>query len=386
MNPSSYIAIRSETERICAPLKVEDYIPQPAAFVSPPKWHLGHTSWFFETFLLTDFRKGYKPFNPHFGYLFNSYYNTLGDRTQRDQRGAMSRPVLAEVMGYRAHVDKAMLDLLSSADLLNNKGFMHLLAIGLNHEQQHQELLWTDLKYILGNNPLFPVYSEGVGLESTITPSDGWVSIDAGIYEIGHDGVGFGYDNEFRRHKVYLQPYAVQNGLVSNEDFLEFIMDDGYARHELWLDEGWAWIQGNEVRSPLHWHWMDGQWMEYGLGGLHPVNPHQAVCHVSHYEAAAFAEWKGLRLPTEAEWEVASDHFQWGERWEHTNSAYLAYPGFRRPDGVVGEYNGKFMMHQMVLRGASKATPAGHSRKTYRNFFYPNMQWQFSGVRMAKHE
>ncbi|NQV52633.1 MAG: ergothioneine biosynthesis protein EgtB [Flavobacteriales bacterium] len=386
MNQADYIAIRSKTEEICAPLKVEDYIPQPAAFVSPPKWHLGHTTWFFETFLLSAFNQDYKPFDARFGYLFNSYYNTLGDRTQRDQRGAMSRPVLAEVFDYRHYVDEAMVELISSLDALNNKDLASLLAIGLNHEQQHQELLWTDLKYILGNNPLFPAYAERVRLEATKKHSNDWMSFPAGLYDIGHDGVGFGYDNEFKRHKVYLQSYAIQDGLVSNEAFLEFLMDDGYVRHELWLDEGWAWLASSGVKAPLHWHLIDGQWMEYRLDGLHPMDPAQAVCHVSHYEAAAFAEWKGLRLPTETEWESASDHFEWGERWEHTNSAYLAYPGFQRPEGAVGEYNGKFMMNQMVLRGASMATAKGHSRKTYRNFFHPNMQWQFSGIRLAKHE
>lgn len=381
-----YRAIRSETEKICEPLTREDHVPQPVDFVSPPKWHLGHTTWFFETFLLQAFLPSYKPFHKSYAFLFNSYYNTLGDRTNRDQRGSMTRPGLEEVMDYRKYVDAAMSVLLDSAVGKENKELPALLEVGLNHEQQHQELLWTDLKYILGNNPLFPAYADDIHLEATEARERHWITIEEDVYEIGHSGDGFGYDNEFGRHKVYVPKYSIQNALVDCASYLEFMQDGGYDRHELWLDEGWSWVKSMQVKAPLHWHFMDGTWKEFRLTGLQDIDPKQAVCHVSHFEAAAYAEWKGLRLPTEAEWEVASDQFQWGERWEHTNSAYLAYPGFQKPEGALGEYNGKFMINQMVLRGASKATSKGHARKTYRNFFHPHMQWQFSGIRLARYE
>jgi len=376
---SRYLSTRQRTVDICSPLELEDYVPQPVVFVSPPKWHLGHTTWFFETFILTQFVSDYQLFHPDYGFVFNSYYNTVGERVVRENRGNLSRPVLSEVMAYRAHVDEHLSKLLSTN---NEPQILSLLEIGLNHEEQHQELLITDLKYILGSNPLLPIYKAGHNLSADQNKSDESIAIDSGMYEIGHTEDSFCFDNELSPHQVYVDSFEIQNRLVTNSEFLEFIQDDGYKRHELWLDEGWAWVNQNNINSPLYWHKIDGQWHRFTLAGLVALEPNNILAHVSHYEAAAFAEWKSARLPTEFEWEIASDKIDWGTRWEHTGSAYLAYPGFKKPKGAVGEYNGKFMMNQMVLRGASVATPPGHSRKTYRNFFHPNLQWQFSGIRL----
>lgn len=376
-------SIRKLTEKICAPLKVEDHVPQPTEFVSPPKWHLAHTTWFFEEFILKKHLKGYKIFHEDFSYMFNSYYNTIGSRVLRTDRGNMTRPSLAEVLNYRAYVDEYMCELFGGQ---LEQDCLGLIEIGLNHEQQHQELLLTDLKFILGNNALFPVYLENASLVNTKNASMGWVNVPNGVYAVGAPNEGFHYDNEYGRHKVYLSNFSISKSLVTNGEYLEFIKDSGYSRHELWLDEGWAWVNQNQIQSPMYWYMIENRWMNYTLDGLKPIENEAQLCHVSHYEAAAFAEWKGLRLPTEFEWEIASELFEWGKRWEHTNSAYLAYPGFKRPKGAVGEYNGKFMMNQMVLRGASVATSPNHSSKTYRNFFHPNMQWQFSGIRLAKDE
>jgi len=376
-------SIRKLTEKICAPLKVEDHVPQPTEFVSPPKWHLAHTTWFFEEFILKKHLKGYKIFHEDFSYMFNSYYNTIGSRVLRTDRGNMTRPSLAEVLNYRAYVDEYMCELFGGQ---LEQDCLGLIEIGLNHEQQHQELLLTDLKFILGNNALFPVYLENASLVNTKNASMGWVNVPNGVYAVGAPNEGFHYDNEYGRHKVYLSNFSISKSLVTNGEYLEFIKDSGYSRHELWLDEGWAWVNQNQIQSPMYWYMIENRWMNYTLDGLKPIENEAQLCHVSHYEAAAFAEWKGLRLPTEFEWEIASELFEWGNRWEHTNSAYLAYPGFKRPKGAVGEYNGKFMMNQMVLRGASVATSPNHSSKTYRNFFHPNMQWQFSGIRLAKDE
>lgn len=373
-------SVRERTEQLCAPLKLEDYVPQPVAFISPPKWHLAHTTWFFEEFVLTKHVPGYSVFHPDFSYMFNSYYNTVGKRVLRAERGNMTRPSLDEVMSYRQHVNKHM-EALLEGEL--SSALESLLHIGLNHEQQHQELLITDLKYILGHNPLFPVYDSGGSLMSGLNPEQGWVPVDEGIYDIGFSGSGFSYDNEHARHKAYIQSCRVSKSLVTNGEYLEFIADGGYERHVFWLDEGWAWLRENNIRGPLYWHQINGEWHYYTLGGLKRVEPDAVLAHVSFYEAAAYAEWRGMRLPTEAEWETAAESLPWGERWEWTNSAYLPYPGFKKPAGAVGEYNGKFMINQMVLRGASTATAPGHSRNTYRNFFHPHMQWQYSGIRLA---
>jgi ergothioneine biosynthesis protein EgtB len=376
-----YHEVRNLTLKICEPLRVEDYVPQPKEFVSPPKWHLAHTTWFFEEFILKKHLAGYKEFHPDFGFMFNSYYNTIGDRVLRADRGNMTRPDLEEVLRFRTHVDANIEKLLQSDA---NLEVAALFEIGLNHEEQHQELLMTDIKFILGSNPIFPDYDQGVNIESKRNTENGWIDVDDGVYEIGATDSGFSFDNEHGRHKVYIQSFQISKALVTNAEYLEFIENGGYQNHQLWLDEGWAWVNEQVVKAPLYWHFINGKWSYYTLSGMKEIEPNAILTHVSHYEAAAFAEWKKMRLPTEQEWEVAADELNWGDRWEHTGSAYLAYPGYKRPEGAVGEYNGKFMMNQMVLRGGSVATSPGHSRRTYRNFFHPNMQWQFSGIRLVK--
>ena len=366
---------------ICAPLKIEDYIPQPVDFASPPKWHIAHTTWFFEEMILKKFDSKYQEFHSQFGFLFNSYYNTIGNRTFRADRGNITRPGVDEVMAYRQYVDehmKSLLNLNQSDDLIK------LLIIGINHEQQHQELLLTDLKFALGHNPIFPVYKEEFNLLKDKNNQDGWLQIKSDVYEIGHKTEGFCFDNELGRHKVYAHDFSIAKGLVTNAEFIEFIEADGYQKFQFWLDEGWAWVNKNQIDSPLYWHKINGEWHYFTLSGLKKVDPNAILCHVSFYEANAYATWKGYRLPTEFEWEIAADQLDWGKRWEWTNSAYLPYPGFKIADGAVGEYNGKFMINQMVLRGGSVATAEGHSRKTYRNFFHTSFQWQYSGIRLAK--
>ncbi len=377
-----YAEVRAKTEELCAPLEIEDYIPQPSIDASPPKWNVAHTTWFFEEMILKKFAAEYRIFNENFGFLFNSYYNTIGTRTARDNRGDLSRPTVKEVFEYRKYVDEKMREFLRQ-DLSNEA--RELVILGLNHEQQHQELFLTDLKYTFSVNPLFPVYKENFAIvEKSETVSNESVEIEGGIYEIGFQGDGFHFDNELGRHKVYLHDFAIQKNLVTNGEFLEFIEDGGYENFRFWHAEGWDWVNQNEIKNPLYWQKTDGEWMNFTLGGLRKLKRDAPVCHVSFYEATAFAEWKGLRLPTEFEWEISCDKLDWGLRWEWTNSAYLPYPNFKKPAGAVGEYNGKFMINQMVLRGASVVTPPGHSRKTYRNFFHPHLRWQFAGIRLAK--
>ena len=375
--------VRNQTHELCKPLLIEDYVPQGALYVSPAKWHIAHTTWFFETFLLKNYLDNYVVYHPAFSFLFNSYYNSVGSRTARVDRGLMTRPSVEEVYKYRSYVDEAMNRLLSSK---RNDDMLPLLEIGINHEQQHQELLMTDIKFNLGLNPLHPIYKEGFSLVNDHNTEGGFTQIPAGNYEVGFNGEGFSFDNEHGRHKVYLHEAAISKSMVTNGDYLEFMEDNGYLRHDLWLDEGWIWVTEHSIKHPLYWKKVEGEWFQFTLGGLVSLDMNAQLSHVSHYEAAAFAEWKGMRLPTEFEWEVASSEFKWGSRWEHTSSAYLRYPGYKKPKGAVGQYNGKFMMNQMVLRGASNATREGHSRSTYRNFFHPNMQWQFAGIRLAKDE
>ena len=377
-----YIVVRSYTEKLCEPIEIEDYIPQPAVDVSPPKWNIAHTTWFFEEMILKKYAHGYRVFDEQFGFLFNSYYNSVGDRTARDHRGALSRPTVKQVFAYRKYVDEKMTELLAdgvSGDV------QELVILGLNHEQQHQELFLTDLKYTFSTNPLFPVYREDFAVEEESEAGTGtFVEIEGGIREIGHVGDGFCFDNELALHKVYLNDFTIADRLVTNAEFVEFIDAGGYANFRLWHSEGWDWVNQNSIEAPLYWHQRANGWSHFSLAGLRKLPLDAPVCHVSYYEAAAFVEWKGCRLPTEAEWETANDKFDWGKRWEWTNSAYLPYPGFAKASGAVGEYNGKFMINQMVLRGASVFTPAGHSRATYRNFFHPHLRWQFTGVRLVK--
>ncbi|MBD1875318.1 ergothioneine biosynthesis protein EgtB [Nodosilinea sp. FACHB-131] len=405
---AQYWAVRRLSETLCEPLEIEDYGVQSIADVSPPKWHLAHTSWFFETFLLRPHLAGYREFHPGYGYLFNSYYEAIGDRHPRPQRGLLSRPTVKEVYEYRAHVDAAMERLLCSR--ADHPAVAELTTLGLHHEQQHQELLLTDLKYNLAINPLRPTYRSDVALgQADSSPPLAFVDFPGGLYDLGHQVSGFAFDNESPAHRVYLQDFALANRLVTNGEYLEFIADKGYQTAAHWLAEGWAMVQSEGWQAPLYWEQRDGEWWVFTLGGMQPVNPAAPVCHLSYFEADAFAQWRGDRLPTEAEWEVAAaqmpvqgnllaaNHLHpqpasashnlqqlYGDVWEWTQSAYLPYPGFRPAPGAVGEYNGKFMCNQMVLRGGSCVTPPGHIRPSYRNFFPPSARWQFSGLRLAK--
>jgi ergothioneine biosynthesis protein EgtB len=377
-----YTQIRNHSVKICEPLEIEDYVVQPIIDVSPPKWHLGHTTWFFETFILEPNLPGYQVFDPQYNFVFNSYYETIGARVIRTDRGNLSRPSVSDIYKYRQYVDENMNVLLQSEVVI--EALKPLLALGLNHEQQHQELLLTDIKYILGHNPLFPAYQTEIKMNKADSGITEMIAFPEDVYEIGFEGESFCFDNELGRHKVYLNTFEIADQLVTNQEYLEFMNAGGYEDFRHWHAEGWDWVKQNEARCPLYWHFIDGKWMNYTLNGLQEVDLNDALCHINFFEASAFASWKGMRLPTEAEWEVASDHFEWGSRWEWTNSAYLPYPGFKKEAGAVGEYNGKFMVNQTVLRGASDATPEGHSRNTYRNFFSTHLKWQFTGIRLAK--
>lgn len=379
---SQYKTIRNRSEKICKPLQTEDYVVQPVADISPPKWHLGHTTWFFETFILKPHFFNYQEFNTAYNYVFNSYYETIGARVIRTDRGNLSRPTVADVYQYRAYVDEAMHSFLAK-DI--GEEVKEVLILGLNHEQQHQELLAYDIKYILGHNPLFPAYADDHIEQDLEISNEGWISIKEGIYNIGYEGEDFCFDNELGKHKVYLHDFDIAKELVSNGQYLEFVKSGSYQDFKFWHAEGWDWVNQNQIKAPLYWYFVDGEWFRYDLaGGLKPINLSDAVSHVSYYEAAAFAAYCGQRLPTEFEWEVASEQFNWGKLWEWTQSAYLPYPGFSKAPGAIGEYNGKFMVNQKVLRGASVATPADHQRKTYRNFFHANLRWHYSGIRLAK--
>jgi len=375
-----FLKARKNTEQICNPLLIEDYSVQPSDFASPPKWHLAHTTWFWEEFLLTKFNPDYSVYHPDFSYLFNSYYNTVGKRVIRPARGFMTRPSVEDVYKYRDYVTAAV-ELFMKNNL--NQEILDIIEIGINHEEQHQELLVYDIKYILGTQATFPSYGNSF-LPTAEDQDVTFIKIPEGIYEIGHAESSFCFDNELGRHKVYVADFEISNALVTNREYLEFIKDGGYKNFNYWHDEGWAWVNENEIEAPLYWHKIKNEWHVYNLNGLQEIEANLPVLHLSYYEAFAYSQWKGMRLPTEFEWEIASVQLNWGKAWEWTNSAYLAYPNFNKAPGALGEYNGKFMVNQMVLRGASVATPKNHSRKTYRNFFHPVMRWQFAGLRLAK--
>lgn len=405
-----YQEVRKQSEQICAPLQTEDYTVQPITDVSPPKWHLGHTTWFFENFVLISQLEDYKPFNLELNYFFNSYYESQGPRILRSNRGNMTRPGVEEVKAYRAHVDMHLQAFLQARTKLS-KELHHLITVGLQHEQQHQELLITDIKYILGDNPLHPAYrTDEVPMPAGSEVQ--FLNFEEGLYEVGYQGEGFCWDNEQHPHKVYLHDFAIQSRLVTNGEYLEFMQAGGYDEHANWLMEGFEWAKSLESKSPQYWYEQDGEWHYYTMQGLRPLDPNAPVTHVSYYEADAYARWKGLRLPTEFEWEVAcqslyskipqegnfqetgifmptpaqgkNDYQFLGQAWEWTASAYLPYPGYPRFKGALGEYNGKFMVNQMVLRGGSCATPISHIRPTYRNFFHADKRWQFTGIRLAQ--
>jgi ergothioneine biosynthesis protein EgtB len=401
-----YRETRATTEALCRPLQIEDYVLQAMPEVSPTRWHLAHVSWFFETFLLEARLAGYQPYDPRYRVLFNSYYNAVGPQFSRPDRGHLSRPTVAEVYAYRAHVDRGMKTLLRSSEAPE---VTSLAELGLQHEQQHQELIVTDLKFNLAVNPLRPrVYPTAIPVGAGAAPLE-WVDVAGGVVWVGSDGGRFAFDNETPRHRVLLEPYRLASRLVTNAEYLDFMGAGGYGDWRWWTSEGWRAVRECGWRAPLYWELEDDHWHVYTLAGLHPLDPAAPVVHVSWYEADAYARWRGARLPTEAEWEHAAadlcvtGHFQeagvyqplpaspgagnlqqmFGDAWEWTQSAYAPYPGYRALPGAVGEYNGKFMINQMVLRGGSCATPGDHIRASYRNFFPPDARWQFSGIRLA---
>ena len=381
-----FLKIRNKSEAICEPLATEDYVAQPVVDISPPKWHLAHTTWFFENFLLMYYVTGYQEFNPKFGYLFNSYYQNVGERVLRDERGNLTRPTVEDVYKFRAYVNEAMMHFFDNGDQYPEE-WMDIVELGLQHEQQHQELLWTDIKYILGINPLLPAYASKSPFKDEkidVSQPMEFIKVEKGNYKIGYKGDGFCFDNELKRHTVHLEAYEIANRIVTNGEYLEFMEAGGYAEFNLWHYEAWWWLQDNKFNSPMYWKKIDGEWMNYTMDGLKKVNLTEALKHISYYEAYAFAQWKGMRLPTEFEWEVANESFDYGLRWKWTESAYLAYPGYKKAPGAIGEYNGKFMVNQKVLRGGSVATPENHLRPTYRNFWHPNLRWQFTGIRLAR--
>jgi ergothioneine biosynthesis protein EgtB len=415
-----YAAVRAQTEALAAPLSPEDQTVQSMPDVSPTKWHRAHVTWFFETFVLAEQEADFAPFQDQYWFLFNSYYEAVGPRFDRAQRGVVSRPGARDVGLYRGNVDARMRDLLDRVDEGRLTDVADTIELGFHHEQQHQELLLMDIKHVLSLNPLRPVYAGSPSPTSDPDPL-GWVDLDGGLVEIGHRGDGFSFDNELPRHRHYLEPYRLADRLVTNGEWLEFMADGGYHRHELWLSDGWGTVKTAGWEAPSYWTQVDGQWFEHSLNGTWPVNPGLPVSHVSFYEAEAYATWAGKRLPSEAEWEHAAESMLdglpdaggavpdelgnladdqtfhpraagastgglrqlFGDCWEWTSSAYHPYPGFHPAEGAIGEYNGKFMSNQMVLRGGCAFTPAGHARTTYRNFFPHGSRWALSGVRLA---
>jgi ergothioneine biosynthesis protein EgtB len=407
-----YLRIRATTEQLASVLSAEDQTVQTMPDVSPTKWHRAHVTWFFETFVLGEYAQGYHAFDDAYAYIFNSYYEAMGARHPRPERGNLSRPGIDEIARYRSYVDGQMDTLLRDP---GQPGLVELITLGLHHEQQHQELLLMDIKHVLSRNPLHPAYLRtALPRAEGHPPKAGWLEHNGGPVEVGHRGRGFGFDNEFPVHTVQLTPFALADRPVTCGEWLSFMEDDGYRRHEFWLSDGWAVVNAQDWDAPLYWsrdpdH--PDQWLQFTLSGLRPVDPDEPVCHVSYYEADAFAHWTGMRLPTESEWETIAalqgegDNFLrddfiargaphplpsvstnglYGDTWEWTSSAYTPYPGFRAAPGAVGEYNGKFMVSQYVLRGGCCATPQGHTRATYRNFFPPGARWPFGGVRLAR--
>jgi ergothioneine biosynthesis protein EgtB len=384
---SRFAEIQCRTERLCAPLIADDYGIQSMPDVSPPKWHLAHTSWFFEEFLLAELAPGYRPVNDAFRYLFNSYYEAVGPRVDRARRGLLGRPGVEEVYAYRAEVRRRVKAEVNRAGQSELRRLVPLLTLGCQHEEQHQELLLTDIQHIFWSNPLRPTYeSSSLSKERPSARSQKWHEHDEGLYEIGWAGSGFAFDHEGPRHPVHLEAFRISSDLVSCGEFLEFINAGGYREPELWLSDGWAAVQRNGWVAPLYWELGLSGWRRMTLSGMQPIEEDAPVLHVSYYEADAFARWRGFRLPREEEWEVAATseaELLQPEAWQWTRSAYHPYPGFKPRPGALGEYNGKFMCNQMVLRGGSRATPQGHLRPTYRNFFPPEARWQFSGIRLA---
>jgi ergothioneine biosynthesis protein EgtB len=407
-----FLQVRAQTEKICRPLLPEDSVVQPVIDVSPPKWHLAHTSWFFETFILQKYQPNYQVFHEKYNFLFNSYYNSIGSRVLRNQRGTISRPGLDEVYQYRAYINEQIQEFLETAPDEILAEVMPVFELGLQHEQQHQELLVTDIKYILSTNPLLPAYQ--ITPEKTIEKTAQKVQmleVPGGFYEIGYKGSDFCFDNELGVHKVYVDDFKIQNQLVTNRDYLEFMQDGGYQDFRHWLGEGFDMANLENWEAPLYWLKTNNTWQNFTLNGLEEIDLNAPVCHLSFYEANAYASWAGKRLLTEFEWEIAAQHFKpeikkgnfleshllqpqaissevtcaqlLGNCWEWTYSAYHPYPKYNKAPGALGEYNGKFMINQMVLRGGSCATPQSHIRPTYRNFFPADKRWQFSGIRLA---
>jgi len=373
---------RKDSENICSHLETEDYVVQPIVDVSPPKWHLGHTTWFFEEFILKKYAHNHQLFDEHTAFVFNSYYESVGEKVVRTDRGNLSRPTVAWIYKFRDYVTTSIIELLENESL--SRESLAVLEIGCHHEKQHQELLYTDIKYILGNNPLMPVYHKEFKENPVQKFEREWLNVTEGVYEIGHTSNDFCYDNELGVHKTYLNDYSISNKLVTNDEYLEFVQAGGYQDVLLWHAEAWDWVNTNNIQTPFYWHKLDDKWHHYTLGGLVPLELQAPVTHISYYEAFAYAQWKGMRLPTEEEWETAQKRFEWGSRWEWTESSYAPYPNYQKAEGALGEYNGKFMVNQKVLRGASIVTSSNHSRYTYRNFFHPQLRWQFTGLRLVK--